>query len=84
MLFTTSIQILFCHLNLYMNILIGKLNNTKVGYLVDGTWINNVSYADDMVFLRPSISASRKLISVCEKYAEAHDLHYKKKWIVKC
>lgn len=38
--------------------------------------MNNISYADDMLLLSPSISAFCKLISLCTKYAEAHGLRY--------
>ncbi|XP_063626454.1 uncharacterized protein LOC134798057 [Cydia splendana] len=65
--------------NLYMNTLIVELSRTKIGCSIDGTCVNNISYADDMVLLSPSIGALRKLISVCEDYAGAHGLRYNSK-----
>lgn len=62
--------------NLYMNKLIVELSGAGVGCSVDGTFVNNLSYADDMVLLCPSISALHKLISICERYAETHGLRY--------
>ncbi|KAL0872160.1 hypothetical protein ABMA27_004569 [Loxostege sticticalis] len=62
--------------SLYVNRLIGELSSTMVGCSVDGTFVNNISYADDMVLLSPSISALRKLVNICEGYAEAHGLRY--------
>lgn len=61
--------------NLYMNGLVEELSSAGVGCSIDGTFIN-ISYADDMVLLGPSISAIRKLLGICEKYAEAHGLRY--------
>ncbi|XP_061719296.1 uncharacterized protein LOC133526619 [Cydia pomonella] len=46
---------------------------------IDGVSINNISYADDMVLLRPSINAIRQLVSKCENYAEQHGLRYNSK-----
>ncbi|XP_026323656.1 uncharacterized protein LOC113232950 [Hyposmocoma kahamanoa] len=62
--------------NLYINGLIEELSGTNVGCSIDGKLINNISYADDMVLLCPSVSAVRKLLNVCERYAEAHGLRY--------
>ncbi|XP_063391336.1 uncharacterized protein LOC134676881 [Cydia fagiglandana] len=62
--------------SLYMNRLIEELSNTSVGCSVDGVCINNISYADDMVLLSPSISALQKMLHICESYAEVHGLKY--------
>ncbi|PZC82654.1 hypothetical protein B5X24_HaOG210098 [Helicoverpa armigera] len=47
-----------------------------VGCSIDGKMLNNISYADDMVLLSPSICGLRKLLAICERYAEAHGLRY--------
>lgn len=47
--------------------------------------MNNISYADDMVLLSPSIGGLRRLLSICEGYAVAHGLKYntsKSEWIL--
>lgn len=62
--------------NLYMNGLIGELSGTRIGCHIDGTCINNISYADDMVLLSPSVGAMRRMLSLCESYAKAHGLKY--------
>lgn len=49
------------------------------GCSVDGQRINNISYADDMVLLSPSVCALRRLLLVCENYAAAHGLKYNSK-----
>lgn len=38
--------------------------------------MNNLSYANDMVRLSPSIKELRKLLSICEHYANAHGFKY--------
>ncbi|XP_048487054.1 uncharacterized protein LOC125490781 [Plutella xylostella] len=62
--------------NLYVNELIVGLRSTKVGCHVGGVCMNNLSYADDMVLLSPSINGLQKLLSVCENYANSHGLKY--------
>lgn len=64
---------LFC---LYMDQLIEELSSTRAGCSVGGQCFNNISYADDMVLLSPSVCALRKLLDVCEVYAKTHGLRY--------
>lgn len=65
--------------NIYINQLIERLSGTHVGCHIDGTCVNNISYADDMVLLSPSMSGLRELLSICESYAEVHGLKYNSK-----
>lgn len=62
--------------NLFVNDLIGGLSSMRVGCRIDNVSVNNISYADDMVLLSPSISGLRKLLKVCETYAVQHGLKY--------
>lgn len=62
--------------NLYVNELIDGLSRQPFGCYVDGVCVNNISYADDMVLLAPSISALRKLLQMCETFAASHGLQY--------
>ncbi|CAG9122649.1 unnamed protein product [Plutella xylostella] len=62
--------------NLYIDDLIRGLRSTNVGCHIGGVCVNNLSYADDMVLLSPSIRGLQKLLSVCEHYANAHGLKY--------
>ncbi|XP_063545716.1 uncharacterized protein LOC134753707 [Cydia strobilella] len=64
---------LFC---LYVDELIAGLSNTYAGCSIDGQMVNNISYADDMVLLSPSVSALRDLLRMCETYADSHGLKY--------
>nr|XP_034825569.1 uncharacterized protein LOC117983197 [Maniola hyperantus] len=65
--------------NLYVNELIVRLSSTHVGCYIGETCFNNISYADDMVLLGPTIGSIRKLVKICEGYAEAHGLQYNSK-----
>ncbi|CAK1594970.1 unnamed protein product [Parnassius mnemosyne] len=65
--------------NLYVNQLIERLSSTHVGCHIDDICVNNISYADDMVLLSPSIAGLRKLLSICETYAEEQGLKYNSK-----
>lgn len=75
----------FCDANVYhlqynlLSIAISVILQTCCfidGCHIDGICVNNISYADDMVLLSPSIRALRKLIGMCESYAETHGLKY--------
>ncbi|CAH2100477.1 unnamed protein product [Euphydryas editha] len=65
--------------NLFVNQLIEGLGRAGVGCSVDGVFINNISYADDMVLLSPSVGGLRKLLKICEEYAERNGLRYNAK-----
>ncbi|CAH2230272.1 jg20021 [Pararge aegeria aegeria] len=53
---------------------VDKLSNTGIGCYIDGTMINNPSYADDVFLPIPSIIALKKLLKTCETYAASHGL----------
>nr|XP_034833588.1 uncharacterized protein LOC117990235 [Maniola hyperantus] len=62
--------------NLYVNQLIERLSGAGVGCSIDGVSMNNLSYADDMVLLSPSVGGLRKLLQLCEEYAGMNGLSY--------
>ncbi|XP_069360850.1 uncharacterized protein [Maniola hyperantus] len=62
--------------SLYVNELIEGLSSMHAGCSIDNQMVNNISYADDMVLLSPSVCALRDLLRVCEDYAEKHGLKY--------
>lgn len=65
--------------NVYMDDLSKTLNETKIGCHIAGVCMNNISYADDMVILTPSVGAMRKLLAICETYIHSHELMYNAK-----
>ncbi|XP_063626448.1 uncharacterized protein LOC134798051 [Cydia splendana] len=68
---------------MYINSLIEELSSADVGCSVDGCFVNNISYADYMVLLSPSVNGLRILLDICERYAVAHGLKYNVKKKVK-
>lgn len=62
--------------NLFVNNLIDELSSMHTGCRIDNVSVNNLSYADDMVLLSPSIGGLRKLLEVCQTYAVRHGLRY--------
>lgn len=71
--------------NLYINALIAELSSRHVGCHIDDVCVNNLSYADDMVLLSASVCGIRKLLGICESYANSHGLIYnvqKSKYVV--
>jgi hypothetical protein len=62
--------------NLYVNELIEGLSSAHVGCHVGEACFNNISYADDMALLGPSINSIKKLVELCEDYAQRHGLKY--------
>ena len=65
--------------NFYINDLNIKLADANVGCQLNGTSMNNFSYADDMCVISPSVAGLRKLLSICEEYASEHDIIFNAK-----
>ncbi|XP_022837226.1 uncharacterized protein LOC111364552 [Spodoptera litura] len=57
--------------NLYINDLIGELSDTHTGCHIDDVCVSNLSYADDMVLLGPSVGAIRKMLLRLPRYCSA-------------
>ena len=62
--------------NVYTDDLNHHLQATGVGCYVGGSWVNSLSYADDMVLLAPTVTALQPLLEVCRAYAAPHDIEY--------
>lgn len=62
--------------NHYINDLIVELRSTNIGCHIGNVCVNNLSYADDMVLLSPSINGLRRLIAICERFSKDHGLKY--------
>ena len=59
-----------------MDDLSDKLKNSGIGLHIKEEWYNNLMYADDVVLMSPSASGLQSLISICEQYANDHDIIY--------
>lgn len=47
-----------------------------IGRCIDEVTVKSISYADNMVLLRPFVVDLRKVLRVCEAFAVEHDLKY--------
>ncbi|XP_046972890.1 uncharacterized protein LOC124539635 [Vanessa cardui] len=65
--------------NLYVDALIRELSGMRVGCHIGNVCVSNISYANDMVLLAPSVSALRTLIGACERFDVSHGLLYNTK-----
>ena len=65
--------------NIYNDRLNVQLSSSKYGCEMNNTKLNNLSYADDMVLLAPSVTGLQNLIHICEEYAAEHDTIYNTK-----
>ena len=71
--------------NVYIDALCVKLTNSKIGCNFNGTFINNLAYADDMTVIAPCASALQKLLNICDDFARRHDISYNvKKSVCMC
>lgn len=65
--------VLFC---VYLDDLLLRLENTRVGCYVGNFYLGALCYADDLTLLAPSASAMRILLSTCEEYANEHAMSF--------
>jgi hypothetical protein len=63
--------ILFC---VYLDGLLGKLNNSKLGCHVGDQCLAALGYADDLVLLTPTVRAMRVLLNICDEFAVNYDV----------
>ena len=61
--------------NVYIDELSYKLDSSGVGCHYLGS-VNHLCYADDMVLLSPTPQGLQKLLDVCARYADAHDIAF--------
>ena len=62
--------------SLYMDDLSCELNTELVGCFAGNKILNHILYADDIVLLSPSIIGLRRLLNICEKYADDFDITF--------
>ena len=59
---------------LYINELLRKLRKSKLGCHVAGVWFGACAYADDLCLLAPNSIVLQKMVTMCQKYGEEHNL----------
>jgi hypothetical protein len=62
--------------NVYTDDLNHLLSEKNEGCHVANCCVNNLSYADDMVLLAPTLSALQKLLDICNNFARPHEIVY--------
>ena len=60
--------------SVYIDDLLVKLKNSAVGCHIGNHYVGALGYADDLILLCPSVSGMRKMIKVCEDYANDHSI----------
>lgn len=63
--------VLFC---LYIDKLMGLLQDSGVGCYTDEVFLGALAYADDLVLLAPTPGAMRLLLSLCDNFALNYDI----------
>ena len=58
----------------YLDDLIKKLRDLKLGVHVAGVWMGATGYADDLVLLAPVRSVLAEMVRVCEEYGKQHNM----------
>jgi hypothetical protein len=58
----------------YIDGLLTKLKSIGIGCHIGQTFLGSFGYADDLILLCPSLSGLKKMIQVCEEYAESYDI----------
>ena len=65
--------VLFC---VYYDELLRKLKQSRMGCFVGHWFIGALAYADDVVLLAPSATAMRRLLAICDEFAEEYNLSF--------
>jgi len=58
------------YFTVYIDGLLVKLSNANVGCYVGEVFVGGLAYADDIVLLAPTPSAMRRLLQICDEYAQ--------------
>ncbi len=60
----------------YIDGLLKRLSKGGVGCYMGNKFMGAVSFADDIILLTPTFNGLKKLVSICEKYAEGYDIKF--------
>ena len=58
----------------YLDDLLRKLRDLKLGCYVGGVWMGATGYADDLLLLAPVRSVLAEMVRVCEEYGRQHNM----------
>ena len=62
--------------SVYLDPLLCRLNDTKLGCYMGGICSNAFAYADDIIIFSPTCHALKRLIVICENYGVEYDLTF--------
>lgn len=62
--------------NIYVDALSSRLKTRNIGCCVNGTIINHLYYADDLVLISPSLYGLQVLLKDCEVFSKNYDLKF--------
>ena len=65
--------VLFC---VYLDGLLIMLSKAGVGCFIGCTFVGALAYADDIVLTAPTATAMRKLLKVCDNYAQEYCISF--------
>lgn len=60
----------------YMDILLGMLKEEGAGCHMSSMFVGALCYADDLTLIAPTVSALRRMLSVCEKFASRFGMKF--------
>ena len=65
--------------SVYIDGLLVRLTNSNVGCYVGSFFVGALAYADDIVLLAPTPSAMRRMLQLCDDYANEHSIMFNAK-----
>ena len=65
--------ILFC---VYLDNLLLSLAKAGIGCYIGGNFVGAIAYADDIVLIAPTATALRKLLAICDAYAQEYSITF--------
>ena len=60
--------------NVYLNKLLSKLRENRLGCHMNGQFVGTFIYADDITILAPYYSSLQSMLAICDQYASRHHL----------
>ena len=60
----------------YIDELLEKLKRNDIGCYIGHRFVGALGYADDILLLCPSVDGLKKMIKICEEYANEHSIKF--------
>ena len=69
-----SVLMTYLFSSCYLDELIVELRKLDIGCHIAGIWIGACCYADDICLLAPNVHVLQKMVTICERYAQEHNI----------